>query len=76
MPREGLATVWRGGTLRDLARDAVAIARDGLRARARRNAAGEDEGEGGYCKDEQTMTRCGRFHRALPPENTDGKNGV
>jgi glutamate--cysteine ligase len=43
VPREGLAAHWRGGTLRDLARDAVAIARDGLRARARRNAAGEDE---------------------------------
>ncbi len=43
VPREGLAAPWRGGTLRDLARDAVAIARDGLRARARRNAAGDDE---------------------------------
>ena len=28
-------TAWRGGTLRDLARDVVAIARDGLRARGR-----------------------------------------
>jgi glutamate--cysteine ligase len=43
VPREGLAAAWRGGGLRDLARDAVAIARDGLRTRARRNAAGEDE---------------------------------
>ena len=43
MPRAGLAAPWRGGTLRDLARDVVAIAGDGLRARARRNAAGEDE---------------------------------
>jgi glutamate--cysteine ligase len=43
VPREGLAAPWRGGTLLDLARDAVAIARDGLRARGRRNAAGEDE---------------------------------
>ena len=43
VPREGLAAAWRGGTLRDLARDAVAIARDGLRARARRDAAGRDE---------------------------------
>jgi glutamate--cysteine ligase len=43
VPREGLAVPWRGGTLLDLARDAVAIARDGLRARGRRNAAGEDE---------------------------------
>jgi glutamate--cysteine ligase len=43
VPREGLDARWRGGTLRHLARDAVAIARDGLHARARRNAAGEDE---------------------------------
>jgi glutamate--cysteine ligase len=43
VPRQGLGAAWRGGTLRDLARDAVAIARDGLRARARRNPAGEDE---------------------------------
>jgi glutamate--cysteine ligase len=43
VPRGGLAVPWRCGTLLDLARDAVAIARDGLRARARRNAAGDDE---------------------------------
>src|SRR6185295_20310811 len=43
VPREGLGTRWRGGNLRDLARDAVVIAQDGLRARARRNAAGDDE---------------------------------
>jgi glutamate--cysteine ligase len=45
VPREGLAAPWRGGSLRDLARDAVAIARDGLRARARRDAAGRDESD-------------------------------
>ncbi|MDE2334478.1 MAG: glutamate--cysteine ligase [Rhodospirillales bacterium] len=43
VPRTGIATPWRGGTLRDLARDVIAIARDGLAARARKNAAGEDE---------------------------------
>ena len=45
VPREGLAArlPWREGTLRELARDVVAIARDGLVARTRRNAAGEDE---------------------------------
>jgi glutamate--cysteine ligase len=51
VPRLGLAAPlaaadgrpWRAGTLRDLARDVVAIARDGLRARARRDAAGRDE---------------------------------
>ena len=34
VPRLALGTPWPGGTLRDLARDAVAIAMDGLRARA------------------------------------------
>ena len=43
VPRAGLTAPWRGGTLLDLARDAITISRDGLRARARLNAAGEDE---------------------------------
>jgi glutamate--cysteine ligase len=43
VPREGLAADWRGGSLRDLAREIVGIAADGLRARARRDAAGRDE---------------------------------
>ena len=43
VPRMGLATGYRPGSLRDLGRDAIAIAADGLRARARHNPAGEDE---------------------------------
>jgi glutamate--cysteine ligase len=43
VPREGLAALWRGGTLRDIAGEVVAIAKDGLRARRRLNAAGDDE---------------------------------
>jgi glutamate--cysteine ligase len=43
VPREGLGAPWRGGSLRDLAADAVAIAADGLRARGRRNSAAVDE---------------------------------
>ena len=43
VPRLGLATPWAGGTLRSLAAEMVAIARDGLRARARRDAAAQDE---------------------------------
>ena len=43
VPREGLAARWRGGSLQDLAREVVAIARDGLRGRARCNVAGLDE---------------------------------
>ena len=43
VPRLGLAAPFPAGTLRDLARDAVEIARDGLRARNRRNKFGNDE---------------------------------
>ncbi len=43
VPKLGLATPWAGGTLRSLAADIVAIARDGLRARSRRDANGQDE---------------------------------
>jgi glutamate--cysteine ligase len=43
VPRLGLDAPWRGGRLMDLARDVVAIAVQGLRARARRDAAGNDE---------------------------------
>ena len=43
VPRLALDTPWPGGTLRDLARDAVAIASDGLRARSCLAADGEDE---------------------------------
>ncbi len=43
VPRTALATPWQGGTLRDLAREVVAIAESGLRARARRNGQGHDE---------------------------------
>ena len=43
VPRQGLNASFRGAPLRELARDIVAIAQDGLRARALRNAAGMDE---------------------------------
>lgn len=43
VPRQGLDAPWRGGTLRDILPDVLAIAHDGLRARARRDAAGQDE---------------------------------
>ena len=42
VPRSAMATPWAGGTLRDLARDVLAIAQGGLRARAR-IANGADE---------------------------------
>src|SRR6185437_1126026 len=43
VPRQGLGAPWRGGTLRDILPDVLAIARDGLRARRRRNGTGRDE---------------------------------
>jgi glutamate--cysteine ligase len=43
VPREGLAASWHGGNLRDLARDVIAIAANGLQARARLDANGRDE---------------------------------
>ena len=43
VPRQGLAAPFRGGTLRDIAGPAVAIAAAGLQARGLRDAAGADE---------------------------------
>src|SRR5262249_20849761 len=43
VPRLGLATPFRGLTLRNVARDVVNLALDGLRRRARLNRKGEDE---------------------------------
>lgn len=43
VPRSGLDIAFGKGTLRDLAREVVAIAAEGLRARGRLNAADEDE---------------------------------
>lgn len=43
VPEQALATPFRGGTLRDIARDVVGIAADGLKARRRLNSKAEDE---------------------------------
>jgi glutamate--cysteine ligase len=43
VPRLGLKAPWRGGTLRDILTDVVAIARDGLRARGMHDSTGADE---------------------------------
>jgi glutamate--cysteine ligase len=43
VPRQGLAAPFRGGTVRDLAIRALAIARSGLRARGRLDGYGRDE---------------------------------
>jgi len=67
VPRLALDAPWAGGTVRSLARDMVAIARDGLRASARLNASGGDETlylaplavlvEGGPTQAEHWLTR-------------------
>jgi glutamate--cysteine ligase len=41
--RQALAAPWQRGSVRDLAREMVAIARDGLRARDKRDRQGRDE---------------------------------
>jgi len=43
VPRFGLDAPWRGGNLRALAADVVAIAMDGLRGRSQQNATGDNE---------------------------------
>jgi glutamate--cysteine ligase len=43
IPRQGLATPFRGGTVRDLAFKMLDLAHGGLHRRARRDSAGEDE---------------------------------
>ena len=43
VPRQALGAPWQAGTVRDLAREMVGIASDGLRARARLDAKGQDE---------------------------------
>ena len=43
VPRQGLRTPFRNGTLRDVAREMLAISRAGLRARGRLDRSGEDE---------------------------------
>jgi glutamate--cysteine ligase len=42
-PRTALKTPFGGGTLQDLAKDVLAIASDGLNARATRDSFGDDE---------------------------------
>ena len=43
VPSQGLKAPWRGGTVQDLAREIVALAAKGLKARARQNPTGNDE---------------------------------
>jgi glutamate--cysteine ligase len=68
VPRTALDTPFAGGTLRDLARDVLAIATDGLRARGRLREDGADErvylaplqamAQGGPTQAEHWLERC------------------
>jgi len=57
-PRYGLATPWRGGTIRDVAGPMVEIARAGLRRRAKLDAGGADEAR--YLDPLDEIVRSGR----------------
>ena len=43
VPRQGLNATWAAGSVRELAREVISIAGEGLRARGRRDNAGRDE---------------------------------
>ena len=58
VPRQGLATPFRDTTLREIAREALAIARHGLNARARLNMHGENETV--FLQDLDAMVASGR----------------
>ena len=58
VPRHGLATPFRGGTVLDLARRMVALARDGLARRARVNWDGRDEAH--YLRSLEATVATGR----------------
>ena len=70
VPREGVGAAWGRGTLRDLARDVVEIAADGLRSRQRLDTSGADESgyldplraiaQGGPTQADHWLDRCER----------------
>ena len=60
VPRHGLRTKFRGGTVRDLAARMMEIARAGLNARARLDAAGNNEA--GFLDTMDEIVRSGKTH--------------
>jgi glutamate--cysteine ligase len=58
VPRLGLKAPLRGGTVRDVARDVVALAHAGLARRARRDLFGKDESK--YLKPLTEIVETGR----------------
>ena len=60
VPRSALATPFRKGTVRDVARDMVHIAKEGLRRRGRRDARGYDESH--FVEPVELIASSGRTH--------------
>jgi glutamate--cysteine ligase len=60
VPRTALATPFRKGTVRDLARDMVHIAKEGLRRRGQRDARGYDESH--FVEPVELIASSGRTH--------------
>ena len=58
VPRQGLATPFRGGTVQDLAKQSLAIATSGLKRRARLDSAGNDES--GFLDPLRSIAESGR----------------
>lgn len=82
VPRTALATPFRNGTVADIAREVVTIARDGLKARARLDEHGRDErhfldqiaeiAETGRCPSRELLDRYhGRWHESVDPVYTE-----
>ncbi|MEJ2226753.1 MAG: glutamate--cysteine ligase [Alphaproteobacteria bacterium] len=73
VPRQALKTPFRGGTLGDVARDVVAIARDGLRARGLTDPA--CEGETRYLEPLETIAASGVTSAEILLERYHGEWG-
>lgn len=78
VPRTALQTPFRNGTVADIAREVVAIARDGLKTRARQNTQGQDEqhfldqiaaiAETGHCPSRELLDRYyGPWRESVDP---------
>jgi glutamate--cysteine ligase len=58
VPRQGLVTPFRNGTVQDLAKQSLAIATSGLKRRARLDSAGNDES--GFLDPLRSIAESGR----------------
>jgi len=70
-PKSALKTPFRSGTMQDIAKDALALSRQGLKARARLNGHGESEGHFLDELDEIAATGITRAERLVERFNGD-----